>query len=1034
MISRISGARRCRVSLLILSVLLLPFVPRSGIGEDCNLNGIEDAVDVESGGSEDCNGNELPDECEDAPLELVLGSLPLDLPGTPRDTATIDLEGDGLADLITVVREGAVVLRSQGDSGFDDAVLIPFEDSPRALAVADLDGDGDEDLITANSASLYVLENGGEGIFSTPQSIPVPSSTRFVAAGDVTGDGRLDLVATNSSGDQVLVLERATGGSYGEPRSFSVGDSPVALALADLDGDGDLDTAVINGASEDITILWNGGSGEFDVATRLELRGARPNSVLALDLDGDAAPDLAVATEAEVMVWLNRGDGNLGEPIVHAGLPSSLAATDLDGDGDPDLVFGDFLTNTLSVLMNLGEGRFLAGAPLIARFKRRIVSPGDFDGDGDIDLATTGTGFNRVSVLWNREHGRNRLALRSTTAVIGVRPHGIGMGDLNGDGFPDVITSNGHFDTLSVLMSNGDGSFAVRVEYSARSVGHFNDVDAVDVDGDGDLDLVGVDQDGSALRVFSNRGNGTFTAAGGTSTSSRPWTMSEADLDDDGDMDLMVACRGGGTVNVFLNDGQGQFPDRQSLRVGTAPLNVAAGDLDGDLDIDLVVSNSGSGTVSILLGVGDGSFLEASHHFVPGSPGGVALGDFDHDGDLDAATSIDSRLAVFANRGDGTFLPPMVQEVFHPTYTLIAAEVGGDGLLDLVTANLALNSATIFLGRGDGTFEAQEQLRVGQQPLAVVAGDLDQDGDQDIVTANRGSHDVTALLNQSAPPFFEEDYLEVICTGLDYFKMSVPARDEVVERVLKFIAPARDDPVLLPTLFQNSSRYPLHQHFLRSVFPERFPGLTTAEYDRLVSRRETRSYFAGSISRFRPGSPVDDATSDGVLHGFSVAADEVLNLEEVTRVYEELRASFRLEPLGYRPETTLHREAAREWQDPGFPIYLDDRAPPGGYEPYTRAVGYGRVRLLDEDGLDSANTMGLISFQNILVLERAPRDIEGVVGGVITAEPQGELSHLALRTARRNTPNAFVADAMKVFTRFEGKARPPGGRRGGLRG
>ncbi|MCZ6793892.1 MAG: hypothetical protein O7J95_09810, partial [Planctomycetota bacterium] len=68
-----------------------------------------------------------------------------------------------------------------------------------------------------------------------------------------------------------------------------------------------------------------------------------------------------------------------------------------------------------------------------------------------------------------------------------------------------------------------------------------------------------------------------------------------------------------------------------------------------------------------------------------------------------------------------------------------------------------------------------------------------------------------------------------------------------------------------------------------------------------------------------------------------------------------------------------------------------------------------------------ANRSGLLSFRDIVVLERAPRDIEGVVGGVITAEPQGVGSHLAVRTARRGTPNAFVADALDVFAAHEGE-------------
>ncbi|MEM7233884.1 MAG: PEP/pyruvate-binding domain-containing protein, partial [Planctomycetota bacterium] len=109
------------------------------------------------------------------------------------------------------------------------------------------------------------------------------------------------------------------------------------------------------------------------------------------------------------------------------------------------------------------------------------------------------------------------------------------------------------------------------------------------------------------------------------------------------------------------------------------------------------------------------------------------------------------------------------------------------------------------------------------------------------------------------------------------------------------------------------------------------------------------------------------------------------------------------------------------WNEPGFPIYFGSQGEDFPFEAYTRGVGYGRVRILSPVDLVFANLRGDIGPQDILVLEEAPRDIEGVAGGVVTLEPQGELSHLAIRTARRGTPNCYARDARILFESFEGQ-------------
>ena len=275
-----------------------------------------------------------------------------------------------------------------------------------------------------------------------------------------------------------------------------------------------------------------------------------------------------------------------------------------------------------------------------------------------------------------------------------------------------------------------------------------------------------------------------------------------------------------------------------------------------------------------------------------------------------------------------------------------------------------------------------------------------------------------SLRGQEGRPF-----LRRIRTAADFIEVSIPLEDvATVDRITKYLVPAvaePDCPELSEPVFQNVRRYRLHYQFLVGEFPECFAGLSNVRYLELVAKRETRQYFAGSLSRL--------LTDEGTLFGFSVFTSredsELLSPAEVGSVHLQLSEVFDLvEPgeLYYAPDTAAAHAAAREWQDPGFPVYLGG-VTESNYEAYTRAVGYGTVRRMTLAQFEKENDSGRITWQDILVLEKAPSDIEGVVSGVITAEPQGVLSHVAIRSARRGTPNAFLRDALEIFANLEGK-------------
>ena len=248
------------------------------------------------------------------------------------------------------------------------------------------------------------------------------------------------------------------------------------------------------------------------------------------------------------------------------------------------------------------------------------------------------------------------------------------------------------------------------------------------------------------------------------------------------------------------------------------------------------------------------------------------------------------------------------------------------------------------------------------------------------------------------------------------------AREDVL-RVGLYFAPASDDPSLLPTVYQDINVYDLHIDFLREVFPERFAYLDDYEHVQLLLRDTPRQYFEGGIYSF-------ESNDGGIIYGFDSALDwvlqivgssELLTIEEAHALYTELSKSFLLRPLAYAPIREVAMERARSWEDPEFPIYLPEGLVQPEYEAYTLGTNYGRVRVLTVEELQPPYACGQFSWQDLLVLDQVPFDIEGVMAGLITGERQGELAHTRIRLARRGTPNAFLESPHEALAPYDGQ-------------
>jgi hypothetical protein len=337
-------------------------------------------------------------------------------------------------------------------------------------------------------------------------------------------------------------------------------------------------------------------------------------SVAVGDLNGDGKLDLAVAhtpstASGTVSVLVNSGDGTFRDRRDHrtGKLPRSVAIGDLNDDGDPDLAIGNGLANTVSVLLNRGDGRFAARLDYRTGKHPASVAIGDLNGDGNQDLAIANAVGDTVSVLLNRGGGRF-LAKRDYRT--GAGPASVAIGDLNGDGNPDLAAANESAPgSVSVLLNRGDGSFHAKRDFPAGrwSSSVASAVAIGDLNGDGKPDLATTDSGYGTVSVFLNRGGGSFPARRDYARvysgrgSANPKSLAIADLNADRKPDLVTANEGFDTVSVLVNRGGGTFRAGRDYRTGRGPYSVAIGNLNGDRKPDLVTADFGLGTVSVLV-------------------------------------------------------------------------------------------------------------------------------------------------------------------------------------------------------------------------------------------------------------------------------------------------------------------------------------------------------------------------------------------------------------------------------------------------
>jgi hypothetical protein len=341
------------------------------------------------------------------------------------------------------------------------------------------------------------------------------------------------------------------------------------------------------------------------------------------DMNNDRKLDLIVACgrARSIVVVEGKGNGQFGAVLSNTNLAQAsgeMAIGDVNGDGKLDVAVASHDSYGVTLLIGDGKGglAIAPGSPIMMRLGEHPHTHGlavaDVNRDNKLDLITCNSSDNDISLALG--DGRGHFTRVSQSFPVGPSPYPFAVGDLNNDGWPDLVataTATGpsrreqlpFSRALTLLLADGKAGFAPRQLPLRTGEPWFAAI--ADLNRDGKADIVATHHNQGALTVMIGDGRGGFTEANGSpfNFGGSLYHLIIADVDHDATMDVVATS--GDSLRVLLGDGRGAFKAATSVPIGPGAWRMAAADLNGDGAIDVVTSNSDSNSLSVLLGASE---------------------------------------------------------------------------------------------------------------------------------------------------------------------------------------------------------------------------------------------------------------------------------------------------------------------------------------------------------------------------------------------------------------------------------------------
>ncbi len=651
-----------------------------------------------------------------------------------------------------------------------------------SVAAADFDRDGRLDLLTASRVDGQInwfRKTDWNSLTFQQRLLTVAPGTYTAIPADINRDGYMDVVAvavgelapsvvaadaeqsTVNDGSIFWLLNNLPASAQFTRIDLGVGLAyPVAVHSADIDRDGDPDVLVTTRDANQVLLYENSGAGDTPAFTARVIDGNLSGavSVTTGDMDGDGHLDILAAGENlnQILWYRNNGarpasfeprfirNGPVPNPVMD--YAKTVAVADLDKDGDLDVIYGSEQENRIGWYENRDRGATFVEHVLVTGPDHvKMVIAGDPDRDGDLDIIAASSDDNTVHFLENDGKPTPTFThLIVTNSAVGARS--IHLADFDRDGDPDLAVASRNDNTVAIYLNTYiHRSALLESQRVVNTYSQTRSIAAADIDGDGRMDILS-----TANNIVAWHRN-----VGGSPPNFEPFVIdtgfvggrwvTSGDLDGDGDVDVVAADRTTHRIlryeNLLRQTGSVSFRPLVVANDAMRVRDVNVADLDGDGDLDLFSANDGDNTVAWYENL-NGSGAAWTKRIVTRTvlyPRSTYAADLDGDGRLDlmSASAEDDSVTIFRQTAPGAFSQETIYDRADGAQFIYADDIDGDTDKDIIVSSELDNTISWFAnrlvaGRGFERFVVSDRA---YGVHAAITGDMDADGDKDIIGA-----------------------------------------------------------------------------------------------------------------------------------------------------------------------------------------------------------------------------------------------------------------------------------------------------------
>ena len=637
-----------------------------------------------------------------------------------------DINKDKQLDLIVVTKATStiIVFFGFGNGNFmaQDAFSIGDNLSPVVIVVEDFNNDTNEDLIVLLSYGHFMIFLGnGDGTFNyfTAYQIHYDGGSTSMTVSDYNSDGYLDLFITDPLYNLIRVYAGRADATFNYTITFTPGaqTQPYSMYITDMNGDQYVDLVISLYRLDTIVVYFGNQRGTFGSPKGYSTgTGTQPFGISVYDLKHDGKLEIIVALI---------GQGSI-------------------------LVFSEYSTAAFD-----NEIHYSMDSPP----QPYSANVADFNGNNQIDIVVGNTGLDQLEILFDfyMNTNENKLIYSLDTNAF---PRHVITCDFNNDGHTDIINVNTNLNSISLIEGYGDGTFGEQVKYSTGTKSSPYFIASQDLNNDSRIDLVIANEGGDNIGIYYGFNFNSFQDQmiyQPADPHSNPMAVALSYFNDDQYLDIVTALPDTATLGILFGNGDGTFSEMItcfSFESTVSPWGIATNDLNNDSHADLVVGDTALNMIYILFGDGTGSFQFAfSYSTGDGSyPIGVDINYLNNDSLLDIAVvnAFTNNVLIFFGNTDGSFVQGAdlsTGDQSSPN-SIQTIDLNNDKLIDILVANMDLNSVGVFYGLGDGKYEEQatSSIEIGSLPIGTAVGDFNQDNQLDIVTINWNGNGISILL------------------------------------------------------------------------------------------------------------------------------------------------------------------------------------------------------------------------------------------------------------------------------------------------